>query len=66
MKDKDIGNAEAQGFAQLKWEAAEKDDIEAALEMQKAETESLCRLVGLSEQQKDLEDPTEAADWWKI
>lgn len=31
MKDKDIGNAEAQGFAKLKWEAAEKDDIEAFL-----------------------------------
>jgi hypothetical protein len=64
MKDKDITNAEAHGFAALKWHAAEKGDIEAALEMQKAETESLCRLAGMIEQ-PDTEDPTKAADWWK-
>jgi hypothetical protein len=64
MKDKDITNAEAHGFASLKWHAAEKGDIEAALEMQKAETESLCRLAGMIEQ-PDPEDPTKEADWWK-
>jgi hypothetical protein len=64
MKDKDIADAEARGFASLKWDAAEKADIEAALEMQKAETESLCRLAGMIEQ-PDTEDPTKAADWWK-
>lgn len=64
MKDKDIADAEARGFASLKWDAAERRDIETALEMQKAETESLCRLARLPEQQKP-EDPTKAADWWK-
>jgi hypothetical protein len=64
MKDEDIADAEARGFASLKWDAAEKGDIEAALEMQKAETESLCRLAGMIEQ-PDTEDLTEVADWWK-
>jgi hypothetical protein len=60
MKDKDITNAEANGFAQLKWDAAEKGDIEAALEMQKAETESLCRLA------KSRNAPRiESGDEWK-
>lgn len=64
MKDEDIADAEARGFASLKWTAAEKRDIETALEMQKAETESLCRLSGMIEQHGP-EDPTKAADWWK-
>jgi hypothetical protein len=64
MKDEDIADAEARGFASLKWDAAERRDIETALEMQKAETESLCRLAGMIEQ-PDTEDPTKAADWWK-
>jgi hypothetical protein len=64
MNNKEITNAEAHGFAQLKWDAAEKGDIEAALEMQKAETESLCRLAGMIEQ-PDTKDLTEVADWWK-
>ena len=63
MKDKDITDAEARGFAALKWAAAEKN-IETALEMQKAETESLCRLARMIEQQEP-KDPTKAADWWK-
>lgn len=32
--------------------------------MQKAETESLCRLAGMIDR-PDPEDPTKAADWWK-
>ena len=64
MKDEDIADAEARGFASLKWDAAERRDIETAREMQKAEPESLCRLAGMIEQ-PDTEDPTKAADWWK-
>lgn len=64
MKDEDITDAEARGFAALKWDAAEKRDIETALEMQKAETESLCRLARMIEQ-FEPEDSTKAADWWK-
>jgi hypothetical protein len=37
---------------------------DAALEMQKAETESLCRLAGMTAH-PEPKDPTKAADWWK-
>lgn len=64
MKDEDIADAEAGGFASLKWEAAENRDIETALEMQKAETEALCRLARMIHK-PNPKDPTKAADWWK-
>ena len=65
MKEEDIVDMEARGFASLKLEAAEKGDIETALEMQNAERESLMRLNDMIDWPNNPEDPTKAADWWK-
>lgn len=64
MKDEDIANIEAGGFAHLKWEAQEKRDINLALEMQQEERKALLRLIGMTDY-SDPEDPTLAADYWK-
>lgn len=60
MKDNEITEAEANGANALKWEAAAKDDISEALEMQRIETEALVRLA------KTRNAPRiESGDEWK-
>lgn len=60
MDDDTINDAEASGAADLKWAAAERGDINAAIEMQRIELAALLRLKPTEEP-----EPPDPAEWWK-